>query len=452
MLWEQKVEFAAKSDIGFRRQNNQDSYSIHLAQDPESYNRQGHLFLVADGMGGHAVGELASKMAADLIPHAYHKLNNLPIEQALEQAIVESNTAINQRGHQNHDFLRMGTTLTALVLSPNGAFAGHVGDSRLYRIRRGRIEQLTFDHSLQWELLRQGRMSPEDIFLHEPRNVITRCLGPEPQVQADVEGPHEVYSGDIYLLCSDGLTGLLDDNEIGTIAREMPPAEACRLLIHLANLRGGPDNITVVIVRVNAPTDEFTSDSTPEPTESEDGGISWKWLIGWSLLTLSLVVGIPVLLMGLQVQHQELRIPGILMLGFAGLQAVIMGWAWWRSRRRRRLEFQVGKISNAGGPYRIAEANVTKKLIGQLSAIEHDLHQTALEENWSVDWKAYEVDFKEAKSSLERHHFSRSLRILGKVIDHLMSGMQSYRKSKEHAAKWGIPPRGNTTPADSNGG
>ena len=448
MLWEQKVEFAAKSDIGFRRQNNQDSYGIHLAPDGEAFHQRGHLFLVADGMGGHAVGEFASKMAADAIPHTFQKLQNLPIDEALEQAIIEANTAINTRGRQNQDFLRMGTTLTALVLSPAGAIAGHVGDSRLYRIRDGRIEQLTFDHSLQWELLKQGQMSAEEIYLYEPRNVITRCLGPEPRVEVDIEGAHEIQSGDIFLLCSDGLTGLLEDNEIGTIARELPPAEACQLLVHLANLRGGPDNITVIIVRVSPPLGEVVAPPPPSRSE-ESGGLSWGWGLALSLLAIILVVGVPLTLMGLQTSLNHLRIPGLLLLGTAGVQATLMAWIWWRQRQAKREAPPA--MTAAGGPYRSAEANATRKLVGQLATIEHDLQQSAIEEGWTVDWKSYGAAFRDAKSNLERQQFSRALRSYGKVVDYLMSGLQLHRRTRAHAAKWGVPPREQTFPADTNG-
>src|SRR5690606_18834603 len=122
---------------------------------------------------------------------------------------------------------------------PEGAVVGHVGDSRLYRIRGERLEQLALDHSLQGELLRQGIRRREDNLLHAPRNVITRCLGPEPAGEVDIEGPLPVLPGDVYLLCSDGLTGLVSDEEIGMIGRTLAPADACRLLVNLANLRGG---------------------------------------------------------------------------------------------------------------------------------------------------------------------------------------------------------------------
>jgi protein phosphatase len=244
MYWEQKVEYAALSDIGVRRHNNQDSYAVQIAGDREQWSDRGHLFLVADGMGGHAVGELASKIAADTIPHTYHKLREQDVGPALKAAVVAGNATINARGEMNRDFTRMGTTCTTLVLAPKGAWIAHVGDSRAYRIRGERIEQLTFDHSLQWELLRQGKMSPEDIFRFEPRNVITRSLGPSPTVNVDMEGPFPIRPGDAYLLCSDGLSSLVKDEEIGIAVRELPPTEACCLLVDLANLRGGPDNIT----------------------------------------------------------------------------------------------------------------------------------------------------------------------------------------------------------------
>src|SRR5438270_2429556 len=140
MLWEQKVEYAALSDIGFRRRNNQDSYAVQIAADRAEWDRRGHLFLVADGMGGHAVGELASKIAADTIPHTYQKLQDAGPADALKAAVVTGNATINARGEMNRDFTRMGTTCTTLVLCPQGAVIAHVGDSRAYRVRSDRIE------------------------------------------------------------------------------------------------------------------------------------------------------------------------------------------------------------------------------------------------------------------------------------------------------------------------
>ncbi|MFQ5731771.1 MAG: PP2C family protein-serine/threonine phosphatase [Planctomycetaceae bacterium] len=238
MRWEQSIQYASRSDIGFRRANNQDSIAVQICQDEATFAEHGHLFLVADGMGGHAVGELASKIAADTIPHTYFKMRGEAPPAALKHALEVANRNINERGSLNREFERMGTTCSALVLSPRGAVIAHVGDSRVYRIRGGRINQLTFDHSLQWELLRAGRTKPDEMFLVEPRHVITRSLGPDETVKVDTEGPYAVLPGDTYLLCSDGLTNHVNDQEIGMIAGELPPGEASRLLVDLANLRG----------------------------------------------------------------------------------------------------------------------------------------------------------------------------------------------------------------------
>ena len=144
----------------------------------------------------------------------------------------------------------MGTTCSSLVLLPEGVLVAHVGDSRVYRIRDRRIDQLSFDHSLVWELVRRNHLTPEQANISVPKNVITRSLGPEPQVEVDLEGPLAVRLADVYLLCSDGLSGPVNDDEIGAFAGNFHPRDACRYLVNLANLRGGLDNITVLIVRI----------------------------------------------------------------------------------------------------------------------------------------------------------------------------------------------------------
>ncbi len=243
------IEFACLTDVGIRRSHNQDAHAELPAGDEETWRGRGHVFLVADGMGAHAVGELASKLAADSIPHIYSKHAQEGPVAALRKAFVETNLNIHTRGQQNREFEGMGTTATAILLKPEGLWIGHVGDSRCYRVRSGRIEQLSFDHSLVWEMARRQRKDPAEL-QGIPSNVIVRSLGPEPLVQVDVEGPHPVRPGDLYVLCSDGLSGPVTDREIGAAASVLPPSEACRFLIHLANLQGGPDNITAVIIRI----------------------------------------------------------------------------------------------------------------------------------------------------------------------------------------------------------
>jgi protein phosphatase len=235
-----------------RRRNNQDSFVSLVADGKSSWERFGHLFIVADGMGAHAAGELASRLAVDLIPHHYNKQNQERSIDNLHRAMIEANNEIYRRGQANLEFRNMGTTTSVLAILPEGAICAHVGDSRIYFLRGNQLEQLTFDHSLVWEMQLANRQSNEQIDLGMiPKNVITRSLGPNASVLVDLEGPFPVRVGDKFLLCSDGLSGQLTDVEIGILARLLPPAMASQAMVDLANLRGGPDNITVIIVEVS---------------------------------------------------------------------------------------------------------------------------------------------------------------------------------------------------------
>jgi protein phosphatase len=262
--WEETVIEAAQTDTGMRRSNNQDSFAVVRANRPEVWKQRGHVFMVADGMGAHAVGELASKLACDNIPHSYLKSKSATPADALVKAYREVGTQIKKKASANKDFSDMGTTCSTLVLLPDGALIAHVGDSRVYRIRQGRIDQLTFDHSFVWEMVRRQHMTLDQAQKAFPRNVITRSLGPDPDVEVDVEGPYPVETGDVYLICSDGLSGPVSDPEMGAFADLFHPEQACRYLLHLANLRGGQDNITVVVVRIG-PWTEPGSDPAPDP-------------------------------------------------------------------------------------------------------------------------------------------------------------------------------------------
>ena len=152
------LEYTALSDQGMRRTNNQDSHVEVLVSDKVSWQQRGHLFIVADGMGAHAAGELASEMATQGVSHQYYKYRDLSPPEALRKAITNTNVEIRRRGAENVEFHNMGTTISSLALLPQGAIIGHVGDSRVYRLRNGLLEQLTFDHSLVWEMRRSGKL------------------------------------------------------------------------------------------------------------------------------------------------------------------------------------------------------------------------------------------------------------------------------------------------------
>lgn len=243
------VRAASRTDVGMRRATNQDS----LAVVPEGGDKPiagDAILMVADGMGAHAAGELASKMATDTIPLAYLKSAAESAPSALRKAIREANESIHGKGASSPEFHGMGTTCSCLVITQGAALVGHVGDSRVYRLRDGVLEQLTFDHSLVWEMAAASNVSEDNVPSCIPKNVITRSLGPHETVIVDLEGPHPLKAGDVFLICSDGLSGVVDDTLAGGVLGTMEPDEAAQTLVDLANLRGGPDNISVVVARV----------------------------------------------------------------------------------------------------------------------------------------------------------------------------------------------------------
>lgn len=429
MHWEQQIQYATRSDIGFRRRNNQDSCCVQICADAESWKKRGHLLMVADGMGGHAVGELASKIATDTLPHTFFKIKDLETPAALKVAIESANAAIYERGVQNLDFQRMGTTCSTLILSPQGAIIGHVGDSRVYRIRQERIDQLSFDHSLQWELLRQGKLKPEDIFLHEPRHVITRSLGPEADVKVDIEGPYAILPGDTYLLCSDGLTGHLTDTEIGTIARELPAGDACRLLVNLANLRGGSDNITVVIARIGELPDGATVEEDPEPHDP-DTGLSWWWLFGFWGIAATFVTGVILAIMGW-------HIVGAITAAVAVVVFSDLVFRWWAQRSRPAARDARTSETVLWKSYRSATAKISDEFLNHLLSIELELQRAAMEEGWSINWSAHDDAYTKVKDRLNMRQPAKALHALAKAIDALMAGVHLHRKQMDRKAKWG---------------
>lgn len=425
MRWEQKVQFASLSDVGFRRRNNQDSFAVMLSPDAETFQARGHMFIVADGMGGHAVGELASKIAVDTIPHTYFKNRTDDIPAALHAAIIEANAAVHEKGSQNLDFNRMGTTAVVLTLGPGGAFAGHVGDSRLYRVRRDQIDQLTFDHSLEWELIRHGRLKPNDSLLPDIKHVITRSIGPEPEVEPEVEGPFPVWAGDTFVLCSDGLTGPVKDAEIGAIVRHLPPADACRLLINLSNQRGGPDNITVIVAQVG-PLPEGVAprpEEIPEtPSESDPIGSLWVGGLWASALTFVFAVVYAML-------QEEERSRGITLAALSLIAFSLIVVFWRRHVRSQIVEAPTPSVSTVlSRAYRTASTKMTPEFLAMLAKCEADMMQSAVADQWPLDTSAQAAASAAAKGLLDKKQQAAAVGELGKSIDLLMTAWQQHRK------------------------
>ena len=421
MRWEQKVQYATISDIGMRRKNNQDSATVQLCGDHETWNQYGHLFIVADGMGGHAVGELASKIAVDTIPLTFFKSRADDTQNALLEAIENANAAIHERGSQNEDFKRMGTTCVALVLSPHGAITGHVGDSRIYRIREDRIEQLTFDHSLHWELQRAGRLKPGDVFLPEARHVITRSLGPEPSVKVDINGPHPVLPGDRFVLCSDGLTGHVKDPEIGMIVRELPIEESSRLLVNLANLRGGSDNITVVVAEASkeAATKAPGTETPVAGRRKSSSGMGPFWTLAFWITVVVLGIG------GILLATQRFVAGGIV-TGIGAVSFFVLIWQWLAKCESAAARGSGAKIHTQA--YTMSSARTTKEFMAGLAKIERELHRIANEESWEIDWPSHANSIKAAREALDKKQTRRAMSEMGKAIEILVVGLHAHRK------------------------
>jgi PPM family protein phosphatase len=280
--------YCDRTDIGRRRSNNQDSKAVLPPSGPQQYRTRGWLFIVADGMGAHAAGEEASRIAAERVPLVYEKLSGRSPPLALRRSIEQTNAEINAKGEGAAEFKGMGTTCTSLVILPRGALVGHIGDSRAYRIRSGKIEQLSRDHSLVWELESSGGLTREQAAGAAPKNIITRSMGPHAQVEVDLEGPFPVEDGDVFLLCSDGLSGQVADEEIGLVTAELEPREAADALIGLALVRGAPDNVTIVIARAG-PEEVSKTSSSDEPWPLSDEPVAAKGATNgsWKLLAIS---------------------------------------------------------------------------------------------------------------------------------------------------------------------
>jgi serine/threonine protein phosphatase PrpC len=259
---------ASVTDTGRRRRGNEDSF-VH--QPP--------LFAVADGVGGAQAGEVASQLTAAALKEAAAGGSG---EERLVALIHEANRRVFERANEDAAASGMGTTITAALIDDGVVWFGHVGDSRAYLVRDGKLEQLTDDHTLVGELQRSGKLSPKEAKVHPQRSVITRALGSDPDVDVD-SFPIEPRAGDVFLLCSDGLTDMVDDATIlETIERRRGDLEgAARELVNLANRLGGEDNITVVAFEISdeepptlAETARYPAPAAEQPEPDEEDTLS----------------------------------------------------------------------------------------------------------------------------------------------------------------------------------
>jgi len=237
-----------KSDVGKVRLNNEDAFYF-----PRESGNFPELYIVADGMGGHQGGEVASEIAVNEVSsyinsHLSPDTDAQKVKRILESSIISANNKILSLASEHNEYSGMGTTITITLFHNKGLYIGHVGDSRAYRIRDDNIEQLTKDHSLVWQLAEEGRITMEEAKTHPMKNVITKALGTDENIEPDIL-EFDLKDNDIIVLCSDGLTNMLDNDSIKSIVCSLEPEEAALKLIEKANSNGGLDNITVGIIK-----------------------------------------------------------------------------------------------------------------------------------------------------------------------------------------------------------
>lgn len=254
-----KVVSCGITDIGRKRQRNEDSYLV---------NDKIGLYIVADGMGGHAGGEFASKIAVstveEIIRGEDRVKSNVPTntyldgdqsnaegqeQDRLKDAINRAGNMIVRRAFEDPELKGMGTTSTVMFVSADKAYIAHVGDSRAYCVRDGEIVQITEDHSLVHEQLKSGLITEEEAKTHQLKNIITRSVGVQEEVEVDTI-VWKIQPGDSYLLCSDGLSNMMNDDEMQDIINKFDVEQGARELVDLANSRGGEDNITLILLKV----------------------------------------------------------------------------------------------------------------------------------------------------------------------------------------------------------
>ncbi len=243
------ITFANLTDIGQVRTENQDAVGKFPSDNLDISSPKGQLFIVADGMGGHAGGREASRLAVETVAKSYFDSTGTIVE-SLKQAFNAGNKTIYEESLNNPQLRGMGTTCIALVFQKGVAYVAHVGDSRLYRITPRSIDQLTNDHSKVAEMVRRGIITAEDAENHPERSMLYRAMGVSARMEFDVMNGLQLSSDEYYLMCTDGLTGYLGPAELQEIVSARPPDEACSLLVEYANRRGGLDNITVQIIHV----------------------------------------------------------------------------------------------------------------------------------------------------------------------------------------------------------
>ena len=246
------LEVASLTDIGRLRGNNEDSSLYWEPDSDKEFSRKGRLAVIADGMGGYEGGQEASRLAVETVRFVYDRDFDDP-QNALVTGLRSAHDTIQRYAEQHPQFLGMGTTCTALAIVERSLYFAHIGDSRLYLLHAGATSRLTRDHSYVGRLVEHGIVRSEDAESHPQRHILTAALGSGREVIPDKpEHPIALDEGDVLVLCTDGLWSVVGEAELARLALSQPPAEACASMVNAALERGGPDNVTVVVLRVSS--------------------------------------------------------------------------------------------------------------------------------------------------------------------------------------------------------
>ena len=287
-----QITFTKGTDIGRARDHNEDYVDAFSPSDPTQRHQKGHLFIVADGMGGHQAGEVASEGAVRTISREYYADPDPDVRGSLTRAIKQANAFIYQQAQQMTSRIGMGTTVVAAVVRGRELYLANVGDSRAYMMRHGKVNKVTRDHSFVEEQIRAGILTREEARTHPQRNVITRALGSKPEVQVDTYSG-ELRPGDTLLLCSDGLSEYVQEEDMAQILGQYPPKETVPRLIALANKHGGSDNISALVVQAGppagvAPRQAATAAARPAAAPGRKR-LALPWIIGIGFIALIVV-------------------------------------------------------------------------------------------------------------------------------------------------------------------
>jgi PPM family protein phosphatase len=246
------LELACLTDVGRQRSNNEDAFLYWEPESDDDYHSRGRLAVIADGMGGYEGGQEASRLAVETVQNIYENSGTNDPQATLLHAFSVAHSTIQGYAAEHPEFHGMGTTCTALTIVGRRLSFAHIGDSRLYHLRSGAIKRLTRDHSYVGRLVETGIVRSEDAESHPQRHILTAALGSGHDLVPDtLTQPLALESGDTLLLCTDGLWGVVSERELATALENNSPAESCVALVQMALDRGGPDNITVLVMRVS---------------------------------------------------------------------------------------------------------------------------------------------------------------------------------------------------------